>query len=237
MKLKNLFICVLLANVIASAATQPGNGLVLSGDEEGLIVRFGPDEESGALILAFFDPQGHLLWERAIRGSGSLTVGAVVLEGATVFITGSFTGGLDFETTQLESAGKSDAFVAGYTSYGECLWVGQYGGKGNALGHGLVFDRHGLNLVGELDGVGFMAALYPHGKGLRAPFHATYELGPSLLRVMMVPVMPPLSDLGLSEEFPQPMYVVDTEGVTDPPGSVTEGETTGNPGGGGGSTC
>ncbi|MDJ0842222.1 MAG: hypothetical protein QNK37_37320 [Acidobacteriota bacterium] len=203
MLLKNLFFlfCLLLSNTFLYAGEVCGATTII-GDEEGFTVHFGPGEGGSILVLTYDDPEGGLLWKRVFRATGKLHAGAAVLDGATIFITGSFSGQALFETTRLQSGHGFDAFVAAYTAYGECLWIGQYGGAANTLGLALVWSHRGLNLVGEMDGAIFLALPFPNGK---------------------IPL-----DLDLSEEYNEPQYVVETEGTTDPSDETT-GESSGGP--------
>jgi len=88
-------------------------------------------------------------------GSTSWDMGYSIVtdtEGNT-YITGDFTGGVQFGSTMLVSTAMRDIFVAKLDSNGNYLWATRAGGYHNDVGHGIALDKQGnCYVVGECTG-------------------------------------------------------------------------------------
>lgn len=83
-------------------------------------------------------------WENKLRHWGDCRVHAVAYDPTgNTFITGSFTGSVNFPTGILTSQGASDVFTAKYTPKGNLLWAKQAGGGNNEEAYAVTADRHG----------------------------------------------------------------------------------------------
>jgi hypothetical protein len=86
----------------------------------------GPDEVTP--LLSKLDADGNFLWALMPTGSDSCRAGSIaVATDGTVYVTGSFSGTMDFDpgpgVTNLTSAGGADIFVCALTPTGDLLWV------------------------------------------------------------------------------------------------------------------
>src|SRR5690606_20556870 len=100
------------------------------------------------IFVQKLDADGNLLWVKQMGsetadGGNALTVG---LDG-NVYITGSFSGTVDFDpgagTTNLTSAGASDIFIQKLDTNGDLLWVKQIGGPRPDMGNSVKTDDSG----------------------------------------------------------------------------------------------
>ncbi len=107
---------------------------------------------------ARYDTDGNLIWAIAFPGSiatGGTAVGqgiAVDASGNT-YITGYFTGTVDFDmavgTPNLVSAGVADVFIAKYDASGNYVCAGRMGSStasGNDIGYAIAVDATGSNV-------------------------------------------------------------------------------------------
>ena len=134
------------------------------------------------------DPGGHqgkALWSHRLGGPGKDAVRSVAIDAAgNVAVTGYFSSGADFGDQETVEAKKVDAFVSKYNPDGTRAWTATFGGTGEDVGNGVVFDASGnLFVVGlftdamdigehKLKGQGsddvFFAKFSPDGKPLWA---------------------------------------------------------------------
>ena len=91
---------------------------------------------------------GFYVWARALGDTLSDGAYGVASDSAgNVLLAGSFQGTVDFGGGPLTSAGGSDIFVAKYTSAGDYIWAGRFGGAGDDLAYGLAVDPSGNAVV------------------------------------------------------------------------------------------
>jgi cysteine-rich repeat protein len=64
-----------------------------------------------------------------------------------VFVTGAYTGTIDFGAGALTSAGGNDIFVAKFDPAGTLLWAKSYGATGDQFGYGIATDSAGNAFV------------------------------------------------------------------------------------------
>ncbi len=123
------------------AADSAGYFYALGSFKVSLIL--GPDTlkatlNSKALYLAKFDPEGQVLWARAIQGSMLINAGDLALtEAGHVVAAGSFRGILRAETAELQNNAVSSAFAACFDASGNLLWMKAFGDKATTAGLGL----------------------------------------------------------------------------------------------------
>jgi hypothetical protein len=83
----------------------------------------GTDAEADAPPLT-----GTLIWDEGFGMTGGTSATAVAVDPAgNVFVTGDFTGTVNFGTGPLTSAGGLDIFVAKFTSSGAAVWAKRFG--------------------------------------------------------------------------------------------------------------
>lgn len=126
-------------------------------------VRFGAitlfDTNCTSLFVAKYDPNGDVLWVKALHGEasfkeglGSNAVGIAVDQAGNCFVTANFTShGLYFDTSFLfqhgsNPDGASDILLLKLTSGGAFVWAKKIGGQdghGGADAGGICIDREG----------------------------------------------------------------------------------------------
>jgi hypothetical protein len=111
------------------------------------------------LWIAKFDSGGQKVWAKLFTPAGPsddrVAGGVAISPFGDVLITGSFTGTERFDpnTTQLQSAGGHDAFIAKFDSTGKHLWSASYGDSGEQAGVDVGTDSLGsVYVVGTFSG-------------------------------------------------------------------------------------
>src|SRR5690606_34352763 len=95
--------------------------------------------------------QGHWQWATTPSGAGADMGSDVATDKqGNVFVMGTFTGTIHFDTVELVSFGKEDVFLAKYDPQGNFLWAKSAGGpeKDNGRGGKLVVDSEGSAYIG-----------------------------------------------------------------------------------------
>ena len=145
-------------------AVAPDGSIVVTGQFQGTSA-FGPTSLTSAgeedMFVAKYDPAGNLLWARRAGGSAFDQGLAIATDGVgNVLIAGFFQGTASFGSTNLNSSGESDAFLAKYTPDGGLLWVRKAGGNGSDEAYGLAVDGAGhAYLTGSVTGPGVFGSL------------------------------------------------------------------------------
>jgi hypothetical protein len=101
------------------------------------------------IYVAKLDPNGNVLWAKQFGSTLADTSGGIAVDAAgNVFISGGFSGGIDFGTGTLTPSGGSDAFLVKLDTNGATLFAKKFGG---ANGSGTAVD--GLGNVSIVGGV------------------------------------------------------------------------------------
>jgi hypothetical protein len=100
------------------------------------------------IFIARYDPNGSCLWAKKAGGASydygfSISVDA----NSNCYVTGSFTGIVSFDTTQLTGYGLNDIFIAKYDIDGNFIWVRQDGGDMNDYGISISTDPNGNSYI------------------------------------------------------------------------------------------
>ncbi|MBI1317161.1 hypothetical protein GC167_09955 [bacterium] len=113
---------------------DPGPGLSIQSAQS----------NSRDVYLSRFDPDGTHRWTRRIGGSNLDRAYKVVAQGDGVYVTGVFSGTVDFDplstTFQLSSSGQTDVFVAKYDTTGALVWARKIGGIGIEYAYNMAVD-------------------------------------------------------------------------------------------------
>lgn len=107
------------------------------------------------LLLTGFDPSGRRLWTQTAGGPGiDYGLGVALDENGDSFLTGSFTGQVDFDGVPLESEGKaSDIQIVKYDRAGKLRWFQQARGPRTDHAYTIASDGKGtLYLSGACSG-------------------------------------------------------------------------------------
>ena len=102
-----------------------------------------------AVYLARIEATGRPLWLRSLGGPGWDEARDVTVDrNGNATVVGLFDGQVKFGSTQQQSTGKSDAFIAQWSDEGELLWSKRLGGKGVDGASAVIADSHGALFVG-----------------------------------------------------------------------------------------
>jgi hypothetical protein len=109
-----------------------------------------------ALVTAL-DRYGEVVWAHAFGGPGEDEARAVaILMEGDVFVTGSFSGTVDFDPgpgrTELVSGGATDVFVLRLSPRGELVWARGLGGAQADDGLDIAVDARGVYVAGSFQG-------------------------------------------------------------------------------------
>jgi hypothetical protein len=126
---------------VRGVASDPAGNVYIAGSFQGT-VNIGKGNVKSAMsdiYLTKFSPTGQCAWAHRIGGSSSEFSTDVVADASGVYITGTFSGTVDFNPANgsANRTGSSDLFVAKYTLAGAYSWVFAIdcdGGRDLALG-------------------------------------------------------------------------------------------------------
>ncbi|MDN5864894.1 MAG: SBBP repeat-containing protein [Gammaproteobacteria bacterium] len=84
---------------------------------------------AGDIFLASIDPDGRYRWVRRFGGTGDDNAYDLTTDArGNLYVSGWFSGEVDFGGTVLTSAGSFDQFIAKYDPSGELIWARSFGG-------------------------------------------------------------------------------------------------------------
>jgi hypothetical protein len=100
------------------------------------------------ILLSGFDSAGNYLWADTWGGSASdQGRGVAVYSTGDVYVTGSFTGTVDFDPGAIvdsrDSNGSTDVFLSQFDSIGNYFWADTWGGSAADQGNGVAVDASG----------------------------------------------------------------------------------------------
>ncbi|MDP2175965.1 MAG: SBBP repeat-containing protein [Bacteroidota bacterium] len=100
------------------------------------------------IFISKLDAMGNFVWVKQIGGTGWEEGNSIVVDIlGSVYITGSFSGTVDFDpsedTTFLTSHGMTDIFVLKLDASGNYLWAKRFGGLENDIGTSITLDATG----------------------------------------------------------------------------------------------
>lgn len=113
---------------------------------------------SDDIFVAKYDSMGNFIWANRIGDDGSETVtGLEVDANGNTFISGSFTGTVDFDpsgnTLNIASGGVSDFYIAKYASNGSLVWAKGLGGTWDDYSKSMSKDDNdNLYITGTFNG-------------------------------------------------------------------------------------
>lgn len=150
--------------VITSVAVDGGGNVIVTGSFAGTI-DFGGGTLTSAggtdIFLAKLDVDGRHVWSWRFGDGQNQAGNGVAVDGAGgVYLTGFFSGTVDFGGGALASAGSRDVFVARFDAAGNHVWSERFGDAGTQNGTGLAVDGSGSVVV-----VGFFVGSIDFGGG------------------------------------------------------------------------
>jgi hypothetical protein len=102
------------------------------------------------IFVASYDRMGRLLWAKGIGGPGDDEANAIALDGSgNAYVTGDFSGTVNFGPATLTTAGGTDIFIAKFDSSGNVLWARDLGGPGDDKGLGIGGDGSYILVTGS----------------------------------------------------------------------------------------
>jgi uncharacterized protein (AIM24 family) len=137
------------------AAADPDGNVYLTGSFKdsadfggGALTSAGEED----IFLAKFNALGHPLWSKRFGNTASDAGYSVAIDPAgNVYLTGCFTGNVDFGAGNLNSNNEGDIFLAKFDPDGKPLWSQRFGAGGDDNGTGLAIDPSGsIYLTGYL---------------------------------------------------------------------------------------
>ncbi len=104
------------------------------------------------VFIAKYDSTGALVWAKNAGGTDTDQAASVTVDSSgNSYVTGIFTGTADFDpgagTTNLTSAGETDAYIAKYDSSGALVWAKNVGGTGFDRAASITIDSSGNSHV------------------------------------------------------------------------------------------
>jgi hypothetical protein len=156
------------AKCIGGTSSDIGNSIAIDGTGNAYItgyfigtVDFDPGAGTANLtagntffnaFAAKYDASGNYLWAGALGGYGNTTYddrgqSAAIDNSGNVYITGRFTGTVDFDpgagTANLTSAGNTDIFIAKYDALGNYVYAKRMGDVNSQEGRSITVDASG----------------------------------------------------------------------------------------------
>ncbi|MEI7609884.1 MAG: DUF4347 domain-containing protein, partial [Rhodospirillaceae bacterium] len=131
------------ANVASSSDTTGIDGDWILERSVGVI------EAGSPLTTAAEESYAHDLIYPDSQGSSGNDIGRAIAVDASgnVYVTGSFTGTVDFDPgpgiTTMTSAGSTDIFIEKLSATGDLIWTARLGGSGADIGYGVTVDGSG----------------------------------------------------------------------------------------------
>jgi hypothetical protein len=99
------------------------------------------------------DASGAFQWSKGLGSSSTdAGYGVAVDASSSIFVTGSFSGAVNFGGGPLASAGSSDIFIAKYGSNGVHQWSTRIGGASADAGNAIAADAGGIIVAGAYNG-------------------------------------------------------------------------------------
>ncbi|HIK12454.1 MAG TPA: DUF4347 domain-containing protein [Oscillatoriaceae cyanobacterium M33_DOE_052] len=111
-------------------------------------------------FIVKLDPNGNYIWAKSLGSTGDDFGQSIVLDNSgNTYITGSFTGTVDFDpgpgVANLTSAGGDDIFVVKLDANGDYVWAKNLGGGSNESGYGIAADNSSsIYTTGYFSGTG-----------------------------------------------------------------------------------
>jgi hypothetical protein len=114
----------------AEAIAFANGAICVVGSDHGITIGASSYPLVGAIdgfVIGIDAATGALDWGRALFGSSAVLAVSVNSEGASVLVTGGFSGSVDFGSGSVAATGTSDGFVAEYTSGGSLTSLQHFG--------------------------------------------------------------------------------------------------------------
>jgi hypothetical protein len=143
-------------DIVQAIAVDPSGNVFVAGSFKGT-VDFDPGGGntntisvggSSDAFVAKYSSAGAFVWVNSWGSSDVDEVRAVTADASFVYVTGYFTGSIDFDDspslqTLRDSEGATDIFLARFTTAGAVSWVNTFGSFDNDFGSGVALDASG----------------------------------------------------------------------------------------------
>lgn len=121
--------------------------------------KISPLEDVTDIFVVKLDAKGSLLWTKKMDGSDSAYGSGITVDGSgNVYLTGSFSGTVDFDpnmgNNDLTSLGETDIFLSKLDAAGNVIWVKRMGGGDHDSANSIAIDGAGnVYLTGNFRGI------------------------------------------------------------------------------------
>lgn len=150
--------------------TDPSGNVYVAGEFSSISITIGtvtiPGAGSSDVFIAKYDPNGNVLWARAIGGTGAENIGGISTSTAgDVAVFGSFKSPTftvaPLSVSNATTSGTSDVFVARFSSIGVTTLLNAYGNAGDQYARGCVYGSSStLWIVGDYTSTNFTLGSY-----------------------------------------------------------------------------
>ena len=135
-------------DVAYSVATDANSNVIVAGTFYGRVdvggATLASTNDSGDMFLAKYAPAGTLIWANRFGDSGTDNANGVAVDtNGNIFLTGAFTGSVDFGGGALTSTGGTDVVLAKYTAAGQHVWSKRFGDTGQDVGYSVAAAPNG----------------------------------------------------------------------------------------------
>jgi hypothetical protein len=129
------------------------------------------------MFIAKFNPDGDLLWVKTAGGPLSdIAYGVAADNEGNIFVTGEFDSLAFFDSRVVFSAGKSDIFIAKYSSSGQLIWVERAGGQQSDAANAIAVDKDGgVYITGRFESFASFGTTVINSSGFYDVFFAKYD--------------------------------------------------------------
>ncbi|MDF2448542.1 MAG: hypothetical protein K0R26_1046 [Bacteroidota bacterium] len=109
------------------------------------------------IFISKLDASGNFIWAKSIGGTADEAGYAIVVDASSnVYVTGNFSGTVDFDPgaglSNLTSAGSSDVFVGSLDQSGNFLWAKRIGGSTPEYGNAIAIRSNDIIVSGVYSG-------------------------------------------------------------------------------------
>jgi hypothetical protein len=103
---------------------------------------------SNDFVLAKYDQEGKLIWAKNDASSGEIESKTIAVSEGNIYVTGFFSGSVNFGSFVLSATGQSDVYIAKYNENGFVDWVDMHSGTFANEGNSIAVKGQKVYMVG-----------------------------------------------------------------------------------------
>jgi gliding motility-associated-like protein len=136
-----------------SICTDTNANVFICGTYFGAYLAFNTDtfftNNGDQVVVAKYDANGNYLWARSSSGAGAhgWASGVATDDSGNVYMTGKFSGSLNFGSYSLVAAGTGSIFLVKYNANGNLQWAESPGNNGGSLANSIWVDPDGTTFL------------------------------------------------------------------------------------------